>query len=192
LTNMPKTIFDDETRRSTGEEFSPQRRFQNIESASQLLLNPGEEVDSRTISTLGYPGVLLVGNSRLNSEALTLRDVDFQAIGPLRFPGKSVMFDFLDIPGHGFKVGRDGREIVIQRSFGKGADRHDAIYFTDLDSILGAGFKLFYAPVKTNGLHLRIVYEPFTRLSYPALKVPEIPKDNLHNLQQIWKKVTLD
>ncbi len=184
--------LDNDNRGNGQQEFSAQRRFQNMEPVVRQLLTPGQEIDLAACQTISCPGILLVGNSHINSDVFKLRGVDHQSIGPLVYPGKSAVLDFLDIPGHNFTITKDGREVVTQRTFGKSSDRHDSVYYGELPDILGAGYKLYYAPVNTNGLHVRLIWGPHTELQYPVMSgLPEIPGRDLDRIRNVWKKVNL-
>lgn len=184
--------LDNDNRGNGQQEFSAQRRFQNMEPVVERLLVPGQEIDMAACEMINCPGILLVGNSHLKSDSFKLRGVDHQAIGPLVYPGKSAVLDFLNIPGHDFKVNKDGREVVVQRTFGKRSDRHDSVYYGELSDILGAGYKLYYAPVSTNRLHVRLVWGSHTELQYPVMSgLPEISDRDLDRIRSIWRKVNL-
>lgn len=182
-------LYDGRAPKDTSEGFSPQRKFQLVESAVTRLLTPGQEVDYGTSRALSDMGVLLVGNNRLRPDQLQLRGIDYQMAGGVVMPGKSAVFDFLGVPNNSYRIDKKEKDIVTQRTVGKSSDRHDGIYFAHVPSIEAAGFKVYYAPVTTNGLHLRIVYQPYTRMSFPSFDIPPIPEQALSDLASSWTKL---
>lgn len=162
-----------------------------MENIVPRLLNPGIEITDDIDALLGYPGVILVGNSRLDPKMFSLRSVDCLPIGELDYPGKSCMFDFLNLcntPG----ITENGRDVVTQRAFGKDSDRRDCVYVATLDSIHSAGYLVFYAPVRTNVLHLRLVYGEHVELTHSGSnQLLAIPEGNLRAIAAVWNKATL-
>ncbi|MBI4100012.1 hypothetical protein HY440_03320 [Candidatus Microgenomates bacterium] len=173
----------------TGEGFSAMRWFQEAEKALSEVLEPGAELDNETWERLGRPDVLFVGNSRLSPEYFSLRGVDYQTVGPLVYPGKSCLLDFLDIRQNQMTLTKAGREVITQRTFGKWADRRDNAYIAAVPQINYAGYKVFYAPVKGNELHLRLVWEGHLGYDYPVLTdLPNVPADVRIAMASIWAK----
>lgn len=155
------------------------------------LLEHGQEITIVDEIKMGIRSIMLVGNSKLNPENFSLRSKDYQAIPPLVYPGKSAMLDFLRLDKRGTIYPKE-KNLVSQLTFGKDSDRKDGIYIAEISAINEAGFEIYFAPVKTNGLHIRLVYQPFTSLDYPVLNdLPSIPKYPLERLTQIWRKVRL-
>ena len=153
---------------------------------------PGEEVTVDLWETLESPDILLVGNSQLKPEHFLLRHADYQAIGGLAYPGKSALFDFLDVRQNGLQVPKAGRDVVSQRTFGKNSDRRDNVYIASLPDILAVGYRVYYAPVSSNGLHLRLVYGPHAGYVYPVMDtLPDVAPESRQAISQIWTKVNV-
>lgn len=153
---------------------SPEGRFQQMGKSAEGLLKSGQEIDQDTYEALGRPGIILVGNSLLNLNAIKLRSRDYQAIGTILAPGKSCLFNFLPLQS---EVTQAMVSIVKKNTLGENGDRRDHVWMTDLDSIRLAGFRLYYAPVSTNKLHLRIVWEGYDNIQFPTIEaLPEIPE----------------
>lgn len=172
--------------------FSPQRWFQEAEKTLDFLLAPGVEMDKQVNEELDDPDIIFLGNSLLKPENFSLRGVDYQAIGPLLYPGKSLMFDFLNIRGSSMALTAAARDIITQRTYGKSSDRRDSVYVASIPAINAAGYKVYYAPVKGNELHLRLVWGGHLRFDYPVLgDLPEIPENARKAIASVWTKATV-
>lgn len=171
----------------TKPDLSPEARFQQMGQVAERLLKSGQEIDQDTYEALGRPGIILVGNSQLNLGAVKLRSRDYQAIGTILAPGKSCLFNFLRLES---QVTQQMVYIVKKNTLGENADRRDNIWVTDLYSIRLAGFRLFYAPVSTNKLHLRIVWEGYDNIQFPTIEdLPEIPEQAQNALIAAFRKI---
>lgn len=169
------------------------RLFQLREAAFQKILYPGERIDISTWEALNSPAIVIIGNSQLKPDHFLLRPADYQAIGHLVYPGKSAMFDFTEIEASGGVVRKEAMDVFVQRSFGKKADRRDNLYHASVPDINTAGYEVFFGPVKTNGLHLRLVWKEHLSLEYPVLDtLPPIPESGRRALLSVWKKARVD
>ena len=168
--------------------FAPERRFQLAEEAARKLLVPGEIINRDAQDAIGFGHVLIVGNSNLNIDSLRLRGRDYQSIGNLAYPGKSGVLDFVGASTSG-KASKSERNVVTTRTFGKETDRHDSLYMASIPAINNAGFEVFYAPVRTNLIHVRIVHRDALNLQYPLMSEFNLREDDLTRLKESFIKI---
>lgn len=162
--------------------------FENQRLAKSL--KPGQEITPEVAEKLEVKDILFIGNSKLKPTDFSLRSLDFQSIDQLKFPGKSAMLDFLRLAQQGY-ITKSQRNEVTRRTFGKEqAGRLDYVFTASISNLYSEGFKIFYAPVKTNGLHIRIVYGQHLNLQYPVLgNFPETPRFALEKLAHVWRRL---
>lgn len=179
----------------TRPDLSLQARFQQYSEIAETVLIPGEEINTSTWEALGRPYILLVGNNNINLGALTLKPQDYQSIGGLVIPGKSALLDFeglhaLAKPIAEISVGKDVINLVKTATMGKDSNRFDNLWVATLDEIHNAGFKIFYAPVRTNKLHVRIIWGEHTNLEFPFMgELPIVPEENILKLIEAFKRI---
>lgn len=175
-----------------GRVFSPMRLFQEAQRYCRGALINGQKIDPETARKLGITDVIFFGNNLVRPDQLTLRPADYQAIGDFVMPGRSALLDFLDIRGKGVSITTAGKDIVSQISFGKNAKRQDRVYIISIENIEAAGYSVYFAPTKTNGLHVRLVYNPHTSLEYPVMTtLPEIPLEAREALIAAFEKTVI-
>lgn len=168
---------------------SPMGRFQQISEIVSKLLIPGEKIDTETYEALGSPLMLLIGNSRLNLHAMRLRPADYQSIGTVSQPGLSAILNYLPITEHD-PVTCDMIAAVKIATVAAPSDRRDNIWVTDLPRLTEAGFEVFYTPVKTNPLHVRLIWEDYSLIEFPVQgDIPEIPDEVLRTLKGAFTKL---
>lgn len=185
-------LFEGELSRSN---ISYEARFQQYSDIASKVLIPSEEINESTYEALGKPYILFVGNPRLNLNSFTLRPRDYQSIGNLHIPGRSSLFDFLGTS----KLGKPIEEltaspkmiqIVKKNTLNQDSTRSDHLWVANLEDIQNAGFKVYYAPVSTNKLHLRIVWAKHAELEYPYMEeVPAIPEEDTYKLIGAFRKI---
>ncbi len=176
------------TKRDEHDILSPQRKFQLAEEAAKKLLDPGKIIDVDAQRTLGFSSILIVGNSQLSLDSLRLRGRDYQSIDSLVYPGKSGVLDFMNIEKTGM-ASKAERNVVTTRTFGKATDRHDSLYIAKISDVTEAGFSVYYTPVKTNFIHVRIVDNQMINMEYPLMSEVNLPDYHLEKLKDTFIKV---
>lgn len=174
-------------------DIGPERRFQIAEAAAIKLLEPGQPISRDVQSVLDFNAVLFIGNQSLNTNALRLRGRDYQAIGDLVYPGKSAVLNFLRVESQGYSINEKEKDVVTNRTIAKTADRHDGIYYATIGDLEEAGYTTYYAPVRTNGLHVRIVNTLITKvIEFPTMHEITLPEESLDNLRSAFVKLAVN
>lgn len=167
--------------------FSPMRRFQEAEKRCLKVLRIGDELTEAVVDMCGNPNILMVGGTQLHPSDFTLLLQDYQAVGPVVYPGKSCMFDFLGLSD---VVENKELDIILQRTYGGNTRGKNTVYVAQVPGLQEKGFRIFYTPVRGNGLHLRMVYSDHMSMTYPLLdKLSELPPEVLEGLIEEWKSL---
>lgn len=183
-------LFDRLGRERGADDLSPERRFQIAEEAAIKLLEPGRPISRDAQSALGFNAILFIGNQSLNNNALRLRSRDYQSIGNLVYPGKSAVLNFLKVEDQGYLINEKAKDVITNRTIAKTADRHDGIYYATIGDLEDAGYTTYYAPVRTNGLHVRIVNTVMTKaIEFPTMHEITLPEKSLDNLKSAFVKL---
>jgi len=162
-----------------------------VEIAHQCMC-PGQQIDRETWNMLGCPGVMLVGNTKLNPDRFILRQPDYRDMDNLPFAGKSATLDFCDIQLQDMKISRDQWKVIVEKTFGKSPDRRDAIYVAALPNITEIGYCVFFAPTYQNGLHVRLVWGEHTTNRSPQVdKLSPVPTWAHVALTRIFQKAKI-
>jgi hypothetical protein len=164
----------------------PQSLFMAQEKLAQQVLRPGQRLTKCDLSALDTTEIIMIGNSKIKPEHLKLRGRDFRDEGGTKFPGKSAVIDFMGI-ARVEVVNKNVREMLCQRIFGKCGDRRDCVYHTSLGNIEACNFAIYYAPVKSNLLHVRLVYLPHTKPEYKGA-YDDVSEFHLKRLANCWRK----
>lgn len=171
---------------------SLEARFQQYSEIVDKLLIPGEEIDNDTYEALGNPSIMFVGNPTLNTNAFALRPRDYQSIGELNIPGRSALLDFTGsyTAAGTFTVNKEMINVVKLNTVNVGVTRSDNLWVTTLQAVHNSNFSVYYAPVSTNKLHLRIVWNGHKYLEYPyPSELPPVDEEDLEKLTKAFTKI---
>lgn len=170
----------------SGRPVTPQALAKAQEAKASEILSPGQRLTEKDLAALGYPHLVAIGLAKLTEKDFVLRPIDFQSIGSLMYPGKSLLIDFLDLPGKDMVTPQE-RDMFTELTIGRSSVNHH-IFHAPLGQIEECNFEVYYAPTGTNRLHARLVYGPHAKLHYPVFQPIDIPPYSRKCISRVWTR----